>query len=67
MEKERFWIVGGEYRSLEFDDIVAGTEKVVGPLATRAQAEAKWREISEMHRDRATVRFEIAAESVPAF
>jgi hypothetical protein len=66
MEKQRFWIVGGEYRSLEFDAMIAGTEKVVGPLAARAQAEVKWREMSEHHRDSATVRFAIASEYLPS-
>ncbi len=64
MEAQRFWVVGGEYRSLDFDDMIAGTEKLVGPLATRAQAEAKWREMSERHRGSATVRFSIAAEKL---
>jgi len=67
MEKERFWVVGGEYLSLEFNDIVTGTEKVVGPIATRDQAEAKWREMSEMHSGFATVRFAIAAENFRAY
>jgi hypothetical protein len=62
MENQRFWVIGGEYRSLDFDQMVAGTEQLVGPLATRGQAEEKWREMSEKHRREATVRFTIAAE-----
>ncbi len=64
METQRFWVIGGEYRTLDFDNMITGTEKLVGPLATRAQAEAKWREISERHRGDAHVRFTIAAEKV---
>jgi len=64
METQRFWVIGGEYRTLDFNTMVSGTEMLVGPLATRAQAEAKWREISERHRGEATVRFTIAAEKM---
>jgi hypothetical protein len=62
MDTQRYWIVGGEYNSMTFDDLVEGTERLVGPLPSREEAERTWREISERHRQNATVRFTIAAE-----
>jgi hypothetical protein len=58
-----FWIVGGEYTDMHFDEIVAGTEKVVGPLASRELAERTWRQLSERHRPQAMVRFSILVET----
>ncbi len=62
MESQRFWVIGGEYRSFDFDHMIEGTEQVVGPLASRDQAEEKWKEMSQKHKREATVRFTIAAE-----
>lgn len=62
MPNSRFWVVGGEYRSLEFDEIVEGTQRLLGPFAARDEAERTWRDVSEQHRARCTVRFTIAQE-----
>jgi hypothetical protein len=58
----RFWVVGGEYRSFEFEELMEGTERVFGPFASRSAAEAVWRDTSERHRAQSTVRFTIAQE-----
>jgi hypothetical protein len=62
MSSSRFWVVGGEYRSLNFDEIVEGTQRLLGPFTLRNEAERTWRDISEQHRGRCTVRFTIAQE-----
>jgi hypothetical protein len=62
MPSSRFWVVGGEYRSLEFDKIVEGTQRLLGPFTARDEAERTWRDVSEQHRTRCTVRFTIAQE-----
>jgi hypothetical protein len=62
----RFWVVGGEFRSFEFDELMEGTERVFGPFASRAAAEAVWRDTSERHRSQGTVRFSIVAEPARA-
>jgi hypothetical protein len=31
----RFWVLGGEYKSLGFEELVGGTEKLVGPFAAQ--------------------------------
>jgi hypothetical protein len=62
MSSSRFWVVGGEYRSLKFDEIVDGTQRLIGPFAGRDEAERTWRDVSEQYRARCTVRFTIAQE-----
>jgi len=63
MSNHRFWVVGGEYRSLGFDELVNGTERLIGPFDSRADAERSWRDVSEAHRARCTVRFTIVQEN----
>jgi hypothetical protein len=60
---QRFWVVGGEYRSLDFDQIIDGTARVIGPFVDRRDAEHAWRDVSEQHRHRCAVRFSIAQEA----
>jgi hypothetical protein len=66
MSSPRFWVIGGEYRSLEFEEIVDGTQLVLGPFDERDAAESSWRDISERHRSHCTVRFTIAQENSQA-
>jgi hypothetical protein len=62
MHHSRFWVVGGEYTSCDFETLIQGTERVVGPFASRGDAERTWRTLSEDHRPHAQVRFTIAHE-----
>ncbi|AWM85610.1 hypothetical protein [Microvirga sp. 17 mud 1-3] len=62
MQKSRFWVVGGEYTSCDCEQLVQGTERVVGPFESRHEAERTWRTLSEDHRPQAQVRFTIAQE-----
>jgi hypothetical protein len=66
MSKSRFWVVGGQFRSLEFEEIVDGTECLFGPFDTRDDAERRWREVSEENRWRCNVRFTIVQEGARA-
>jgi hypothetical protein len=63
---DRFWIIGGEFQSLGFDEIVHGTEQLIGPFESRDEAERTWRDVSEEHRARCTVRFPIEQENARA-
>jgi hypothetical protein len=63
MSNSRFWVVGGEYRSLAFDEIIDGTQHLLGPFDQRDAAERSWRDISEQNRACCTVRFTIAEEN----
>ena len=58
----RFWVIGGEYTCLGFEQLVEGTEKVAGPFFHKSAAEAVWRRLSEQDRCRAQVRYAIVAE-----
>ena len=62
----RFWVVGGEFRSFDFEELMEGTERVFGPFASRDAAEAVWRDTSERHRAQSTVRFTIVHEPARA-
>ena len=66
MASTRFWVVGGEFRSFEFDELMEGTGRIFGPFATRAVAESVWRDASERHRSQSTVRFTIVHEPARA-
>ena len=59
----RFWVIGGEYTCLGFEQMIEGTEKVAGPFFHLSAAEAVWRRLSEEDRCRAQVRYAIVAES----
>ena len=58
----KYWVVGGQYESLNFEHLVHGTESVLGPFVCREDAESTWRELSARTRCQATVRFTIACE-----
>src|SRR4051795_3192792 len=57
-----FWVIGGEFGSMNFHKLVEGSAQVKGPFKTRKEAEDCWREVSEEHRHRAGVRFSIVEE-----
>jgi hypothetical protein len=59
---QRFWVVGGEFLSLHFDQLVGGTEQVLGPFPDHGEAEQAWRSLSERHRHCGAVRFAIVRE-----
>lgn len=62
MQNGRYWIVGGEFTSTEFSEVVSGTERVIGPLDCRNKAVKMWRDMSEKERSQCNVRFSIVAE-----
>ncbi|HEX2216685.1 MAG TPA: hypothetical protein VHG27_08360 [Xanthobacteraceae bacterium] len=63
MSATQYWVVGGEFRSLNFHTLVHGTQQVQGPFATRQQAEQAWREVSEASRHECNVRFTIVRDA----
>jgi hypothetical protein len=62
MHTNHFWVVGGEFRSLNFHTLVHGTAQVEGPFPSRREAEDAWRGLSEKNRHRCNVRFSIVEE-----
>ncbi|MBV1704495.1 MAG: hypothetical protein KGI57_09045 [Hyphomicrobiales bacterium] len=63
---QRFWVLGGEYRSMAFDEMVEGSQRLYGPIRDRREAETVWRRVSEENRHRGAVRFAIVSEASPA-
>jgi len=63
-----FWVIGGEFGSMNFHKLVEGSAQVQGPFKSRKEAEDAWRVISEENRHKAGVRFSIVEEPsrVPA-
>jgi hypothetical protein len=56
----RYWVVGGEYKTTNFEELVAGAaEERHGPYETVEAARAKWAERAMATVDNAHVRFRI--------
>ena len=58
----RYWVIGGEFTSLNFHSFTPGTSIVEGPFPTRADAEIMWKSLSENTRYKANYRFVITEE-----
>jgi len=50
-----FWVIGGEFGSMNFHKLVEGSAQVRGPFKTRKEAEDCWKEVSEENRHKAGV------------
>lgn len=66
MSESNFWVIGGEFGSMNFHKLVHGSAQVQGPFKTRKEAEDAWREVSEQNRHRGNVRFSIVEEPIRA-
>jgi hypothetical protein len=66
MANKRYWVIGGEYRSLNFDELIDDTARVIGPFSSFTHAEYAWRSISEEHRSNCNMRFTIVQEGARA-
>jgi len=62
MSTTRYWVVGGEFRSPEFAELIDGTGRIWGPFETHGDAENVWREESVQQRWRWCTRFTIVEE-----
>jgi hypothetical protein len=61
----RFWVIGGEYTDTSFNQLVGGSERVMGPFLDRGTALTAWREVAEQSRSDCHVRYTIAQEPGP--
>lgn len=57
-----FWIIGGEFNSMNFHTLDPATRLLEGPFNTRQLAEDRWKEISIEHKHKAQFRFLIVEE-----
>lgn len=61
----RFWVIGGEYRDMEFRALVPGTEKMVGPFEDERKARNAWTRLTHCPQTKsATTRYSIASEAL---
>jgi hypothetical protein len=60
---ERYWVIGGEYRSTFFDELKPGTEKLMGPFPSIYDARKAWRHISMATSACAMTRYAITTEA----
>jgi hypothetical protein len=66
MFNRRFWVIGGEFRSTDFDHMTEGTERVLGPFTDEREAETAWRTISRAHGHECRTRFAVVQEPLRA-
>ena len=58
----RFWVVGGEYTDTSFNELVSGSERVMGPYSDRDAALVAWRRGAAETRGDCYARFTVAEE-----
>lgn len=61
----RFWVVGGEYTDTTFNQLVSGSERVMGHFQDRNTALTAWLEVAEQARSDCHARHTIAQEPGP--
>jgi hypothetical protein len=61
---QRYWVVGGEYRDCQFDEVVPGTEEISGPFPDRQRAQTEWTRLTFRDHLGATTRYVIAQEAL---
>jgi hypothetical protein len=60
MKTKRFWVIGGEFRDMQFSAL--HHPQIHGPYTERRDAFDEWRRLTAASTARATVRFHITAE-----
>ena len=61
----RFWVIGGEYQDPEFNALIPGTERMVGPFECERKARTEWTRLTCCPEGTsATTRYSIASETV---
>jgi hypothetical protein len=60
---KQFWVIGGEYKDADFNDIEEGSHRVFGPFFSYEEAEGVWRQRSERTRSQAYTRYQIVSSA----
>ena len=60
----KFWVVGGEYTDMSFNELVSGSECLMGPFLDRDTALFAWRQAAEDTRGNCCIRYTVAQEPV---
>ena len=59
----KYWVIGGEYRDCQFDEVVPGTEEISGPFPSPTRARTEWQRLTFRDRRGATTRYVITHEA----
>ena len=59
---QRYWVIGGEYRNCQFDEVVPGTEEIAGPFPDAVRARTEWQRLTFRDHCGATTRYSICIE-----
>ena len=60
---QKYWVIGGEYRDCQFDEVVPGTEEISGPFPNPTRARTEWQRLTFRDRLAATHRYVITHEA----
>ena len=63
---QRYWVVGGEYRDCQFDEVVPGTRGNLRALSRRASGADRMDRLTFRDRLGATTRYVITQEALRA-
>jgi hypothetical protein len=62
--RQRYWVLGGEYRDCRFDQVVPGTEEISGPFPDLMRARTEWTRLTFRDHLAATHRYVITQEAM---
>ena len=60
---QQYWVIGADYRDMQFNEAVDGTLRVLGPYREYREAASAWREQAMATRYQATTRFTIVVNA----
>jgi hypothetical protein len=60
---QRYWVIGGEYRNCQFDEVVPGTEEISGPFPDPLRARMEWQRLTFRDHSETMRRYVITQES----
>ena len=60
---QRYWVIGGEYRNCQFDEVVPGTEEISGPFPDALRARMEWQRLTFRDHSETMRRYVITQES----
>ncbi|MBM3491549.1 MAG: hypothetical protein FJX68_14100 [Alphaproteobacteria bacterium] len=62
--RQKYWIVGGEYTDTRFERLIEGSERPMGPYASREVALGTWRRLAADTKANCHARHTIAEERI---
>ena len=60
---QQYWVIGGEYRDLDFAELIEGTSQVEGPFNSYEAAHRVWRDRTVASKSEACRRYTIACHA----